>query len=89
MPDITQDGAVNLLAKLAPGLIEWLGACPCSCEACIALRELVRKNWPKSTPAEQEEQRRSFAYGNVALHNPAITRDMVNQAADELAKRTK
>lgn len=34
---------------------------------------------------EREEQRRSFAYGNVALHNPAVTREVIDRAADALA----
>lgn len=33
---------------------------------------------------EKEEQRRSFAYGNVALHNPAVTREVIDKAAEEL-----
>jgi hypothetical protein len=32
---------------------------------------------------EREEQRRSFAHGNVALHNPAVTREVIDRAADE------
>ena len=39
------------------------------------------------SPEEREEQRRSFAYGNVKLSNPAVTREMVDQAADEWFKR--
>jgi hypothetical protein len=36
------------------------------------------------TPEEKEEQRRSFAYGNTKIENPRITREMVDQAADEI-----
>ncbi len=36
------------------------------------------------TPAEKEKQRRSFAYGNGNIENSAITREMVEQVADEL-----
>jgi hypothetical protein len=36
------------------------------------------------TPEEKEQQRRSFAYGNVAIENPHITREMVDRAADEI-----
>lgn len=32
---------------------------------------------PDMTPEERAEQRRSFAYGNVHLSNPAVTREMV------------
>jgi hypothetical protein len=38
----------------------------------------------KPTPEEEEETRRSFAYGNVALHNPNITRADVDRVADEM-----
>ena len=33
------------------------------------------------TPRELWQQRVSFAYGNVALHNPAVTREMVEAEA--------
>ena len=35
---------------------------------------------PPMTPAERQEQRISFAYGNVSLSNPRITRDQVRAA---------
>lgn len=73
------------LTKLAKAIIEWLGTCPCSCDGCSKLRATVREVWPKPTPEEQEEQRRSFAYGNVALHNPSITRADIDRVADEMA----
>lgn len=34
------------------------------------------------TPAEREAQRRSFAFGNAAIDNPNVTREMVNEIAD-------
>ena len=39
------------------------------------------------TPAQQEEQRRSFAYGNTKIKNDLITRKMIDEAADRLAKK--
>jgi hypothetical protein len=39
------------------------------------------------TPAQQEEQRRSFAYGNTKIENDLITREMIDEAADRLAKK--
>ncbi|MGH9860847.1 MAG: hypothetical protein ACRD5F_12565 [Candidatus Acidiferrales bacterium] len=48
------------------------------------LLEMARR--VEMTPAEQEEQRRSFAYGNTKLENEAITRDIIDRAAEELAK---
>jgi hypothetical protein len=41
----------------------------------------------KPTPEQKEQQRRSFAYGNTAFENPLITRTMIDQQADELAKQ--
>jgi hypothetical protein len=39
------------------------------------------------TPADKEEQRRSFAYGNAKIENPRITRDTVDEEAEKLKKR--
>lgn len=38
------------------------------------------------TPQEQEEQRRSFAYGNTKIENPRITRETVDREAESLGK---
>jgi hypothetical protein len=38
----------------------------------------------EATPAEQEAQRRSFAFGNTHFENELITRDTVDRAAKEL-----
>jgi hypothetical protein len=40
------------------------------------------------TPEEKEEQRRSFALGNVGMHNPDVTREVIDRAADSLASTT-
>lgn len=37
------------------------------------------------TPAQREEQRRSFVYGNCKIDNDAITREMVDEVADAMA----
>jgi predicted ATP-grasp superfamily ATP-dependent carboligase len=42
----------------------------------------------KMSLSEQEEQRRSFAYGNTKIENDRITREIVDEAAEAL-KRTK
>ncbi|MBO6944977.1 hypothetical protein [Altererythrobacter sp.] len=39
------------------------------------------------TREEQEGQRRSFAYGNAHIENAAVTREMVNEAADKIGQR--
>ncbi len=41
------------------------------------------------TPEHREEQRRSFAYGNTHFENQTITRDMVDQQAEKLARQTR
>lgn len=48
-----------------------------------ALIEAARKR-PPMTPAEIREQRISFAYGNAAMENPRITREMVEAEHDRL-----
>lgn len=40
------------------------------------------------TPSEQEEQRRSFAYGNANIENSHVTRDTVNEQAEELEEKS-
>ena len=40
------------------------------------------------TPQHREEQRRSFAFGNTAFENDLITREMVDQQADKLARES-
>jgi hypothetical protein len=37
------------------------------------------------TPAEQKEQRRSFAYGNTKIENDLVTREMIDEAAERLS----
>jgi len=49
----------------------------------IRLDVLVQSD-AQMTPEEQEAQRRSFAYGNVCLHNCEITRKIIDEAAEQL-----
>lgn len=54
------------------------------------LRSLIeRARRVQMTPDEIERQRRSFAYGNVAIENPRVTREIVNSIADEAARTKK
>lgn len=48
------------------------------------LLDLVRDY--EMTPEEREAQRRDFAYGNVRLSNPEVTREMVDRVADQMKK---
>lgn len=36
------------------------------------------------TPKEREEQRRSFAYGNLKMSRPDLTREDIDKAADKI-----
>lgn len=38
------------------------------------------------SPEQQEEQRRSFAYGNTAFENKLITREMINRQAEAIER---
>jgi len=38
----------------------------------------------RMTESDREEQRRSFVYGNTALENAAITRELVDEVADRV-----
>ena len=51
-----------------------------------ALLEAAKSAQP--TPEHREQQRRSFAYGNTAFENSQITREMVDQQAEKLARET-
>ena len=48
------------------------------------LLEAVRKITPSLE--QREEHRRSFAYGNTALENSLITREVIDIEADRLAQ---
>ena len=41
----------------------------------------------KMTPRQQEEQRRSFAYGNTKIENERITRETIDTEADLLKRK--
>jgi len=40
------------------------------------------------TPAQIREHQRSFAFGNAAIENPAVTREMVDRAAAKRRRRS-
>jgi hypothetical protein len=48
------------------------------------LIEAARKVRP--SPDQEEEQRRSFAYGNTAFENSLITREMVDREAEAIKR---
>lgn len=48
------------------------------------LLELVKDT--QMTPAQLEEQRRSFAYGNTKIDSDLVTRQMIDEAAERLSR---
>jgi len=40
------------------------------------------------TPSEQEKQRRSFAYGNANIENDRVTRETIDEQAEELKENS-
>ncbi len=49
-------------------------------------RLLEKARGVRMTPAETEEQRRSFAYGNANIENSLVTREMVDEAAEAIRR---
>jgi hypothetical protein len=45
---------------------------------------LAASREPEFTPAQQEAQRRSFAFGNTHFENQRITRQTIERAAEAL-----
>lgn len=44
------------------------------------------RSWPFSE-VEQEQQRRSFAFGNASIENPLVTRAIIDAAAEMMANQ--
>jgi hypothetical protein len=40
----------------------------------------------RMSAGDREQQRRSFAFGNANIENAAVTRDVVDEVAEKLAK---
>ena len=52
-----------------------------------ALKSLIAASRKVEMPSdEREAQRRSFAFGNTHFENPLITREMIDEAAERLAR---
>lgn len=52
-------------------------------ELIAAIQRALESRGP-ITEEEIYEQRISFAYGNVSMHNPSITKQMVREQAEKL-----
>lgn len=59
---------------------------PCDQAVADVLRSMAKRvlMTEEEVEREREEQRRSFAYGNVSMENPAVTRAMVDVAAERM-----
>jgi hypothetical protein len=42
---------------------------------------VVRVRSVQVTPSQREEHRRSFAFGNLSIENPRVTRELVERVA--------
>lgn len=52
----------------------------------LSISEMIELARAYKMTAEQEDaQRRSFVFGNVAIENPSITREFVDRVAEEMA----
>ena len=38
------------------------------------------------SPGEREQQRRSFVYGNANIENEAVTKDVIEEVAERMAR---
>lgn len=38
------------------------------------------------SPGEREQQRRSFAYGNANIENESVTKDVIEEVAERMAR---
>lgn len=53
------------------------------------LRELIEKaRKVRMSADEQEQQRRSFAYGNTHFENSLITKETIRAQAEQLGKKS-
>lgn len=48
---------------------------------------LERAKRIQMSPAQTEEQRRSFAYGNANIENADVTKEIIDQMAEEIANK--
>ena len=49
-------------------------------------RLLERAKGIRMSSGEREQQRRSFAYGNANIENEAVTRDVIDEVAERMAR---
>ncbi|MEK7151661.1 MAG: hypothetical protein AAB784_03045 [Patescibacteria group bacterium] len=54
----------------------------------LSIQELLKRaRMVKMTPEEIREQVISFAYGNAAIENPSVIREMFEREYDELVEK--
>lgn len=50
------------------------------------LEKLLESARREMTPEERELQRRSFVYGNLKIEDDSVTRELVNEVAEEMSE---
>ena len=92
--DPTTATSFSQLGKILEGcntlqdMIKAIAAQPDGCVMVGPLKvtpEMAEAVLKPMTPEQAEEQRRSFAFGNTAIENPLITREMIDKAAEDIA----
>ena len=53
------------------------------------LVKTAKRRAAEMSSSDREAQRRSFAYGNSAIENEAVTRRSIDRAAEKLARKPK
>jgi hypothetical protein len=64
-------------------IIQQAGRAERNVDAWVSEAQETYQGIGEMTEEEQEEQRRSFAYGNLALHNENITKELIDNTADK------
>jgi len=59
-------------------------ACPGTLMTDHLERLIAKARTVQMSPQQREEQRRSFAFGNANIENERVTREMIDQAAEQL-----
>jgi hypothetical protein len=70
--------------KLIDSLQEICAECPHKREFPCSSCALIADIQIQMSAEEREAQRRSFAFGNAAMHNQSVTRDLIDREAEKL-----
>ena len=76
------DGLNEIGAQLIEILASVCTECPYRQDVPCAACKLIETH--EMSAEEREAQRRSFAHGNAAMHNPNVTRELIDQEAEKM-----